>query len=438
MSTDDLRTLLRSDVLADEPPLGLTGPETMEAGRRAARRRRTAALGIGAAGAAAAVALGAVMLPSTGSGDAASDPGIGPAFSAGTTVFYGNGDNTAKIDDKAVKSLFYTSAGVLVRHGDNPWSDGGGPQRFSLVAPDGTVTRLRLVSEETVHVTDADQPYVVYGENRDGRLQAVVYDVAADREEARIDVAATEDSWFPVSFDGDSVWLQNGYDGKSYVVDWRTGTVEESDISGIASVAGGHAVSGADGASTVIDVATGETLLTGSGNGYFELSPDGRYATFADEMGRGFDVYDVSAGEVTSSFDSDVFGWSWTPGGELFKVGKDEVTTCSPSTGECSGQTVDIPELGMVQGEMSQTEMWMPKCDTEIPMDNIRRSGVKTGKVGKVKRGREEIVTLACGGTDLDCTDAEQRTPDNCELITVESDESFQEEIMLAGQIRES
>ena len=52
---------------------------------------------------------------------------------------------------------------------------------------------------------------------------------------------------------------------------------------------------------SIIDVATGETLLTApvDGYGYFELSPDGRYAELtleSDDAPSSFEVYDVATG----------------------------------------------------------------------------------------------------------------------------------------------
>ena len=67
----------------------------------------------------------------------------GATFTVGVTAYLDGGAVTATIDDKAVKSSYYTSVGLLVRHGNNNYSDGGGPQRFSLVTPNGTVKRSR-------------------------------------------------------------------------------------------------------------------------------------------------------------------------------------------------------------------------------------------------------------------------------------------------------
>src|SRR4051794_40919173 len=101
----------------------------------------------------------------------------GPVFSVGTTVYLDGGSRTATIDDKAIKSMYYTSAGVVVRHGNNNYSDGGGPMRFTLVSPDGGVHPLPVTFEETVPSTDPDEPYLAYAEKVDGVVDIVVLDV---------------------------------------------------------------------------------------------------------------------------------------------------------------------------------------------------------------------------------------------------------------------
>jgi hypothetical protein len=330
-------------------------------GRGLRRRNRIAA---GACGAAAAVIIaGSVAALSGGSNQAAPDPAAptvsdNAVFAYGDQVAYDGPGSWTRVQDIAVKSLYYTSAGVLVRHGENDWSDGGGPQRFSLVTPDGAVDRLGLVTEETVHATDPEQPYVVYGEAVDGELQVVVYDVTADAEAARVTVAPTKDSWFPVAIDGDTVYVQNGYDSSIFAVDWRSGTAERSDLSGVWEVAGGHAGVEVRGQPSVVDISTGDTLVSVDSDGYFDLSPDGRYAQLVieDEEGPGgFEVYDVESG-ASVSFEGNPFDWGWTADGDLFTVEKATVRTCDAATGECHVETYnrpDVPNPGPVTSTMS-------------------------------------------------------------------------------------
>ncbi|NYJ02524.1 hypothetical protein HNR19_003222 [Nocardioides thalensis] len=73
MSDEDLRTLLRTEVLADEPPFGMTSATAVRAGQRKVRRRRVI-VGAGSAAAVLAIGIGAVTLwPSERAGTRTSD-----------------------------------------------------------------------------------------------------------------------------------------------------------------------------------------------------------------------------------------------------------------------------------------------------------------------------------------------------------------------------
>jgi hypothetical protein len=333
--------------------LSVPPPATDAVLRQGRGLRRRNRLVTGAAGVAAAVVVGSGVIALTGGSDnnAAPDPagspvGTNPVFSYGNEVFYDGPGHRTAIDDAAVKSLFYTSTGVLVRHGDNSWSDGGGPQRFSLITPGGDVQPLRLVNEETVHASDPDQPYVVYGEAVDGELHVVVYDVATDTEEARVSVGRTRETWFPVALDGDTAYVQDRSRDETYAVDWRAGTAEPSDVASTWEVAGGRAATEADGRPAVVDVAESDVLLTTEGPGYFDLSPDGRYAQLVDEEGGGptFEVYDVATGEPVT-LEGNPFEWGWTADGDMFKVDDNRVTTCDSATGECTVESYSQPSI---------------------------------------------------------------------------------------------
>ena len=139
--------------------------------------------------------------------------------------------------------MYYTSAGVLVRHGNNPYSDGGGPQRFSLVRPDGSVDPIDVVTEETVHSTDPGAPYLAYAETVDGTVEIVVRDLRDDSEAARVPMPG-DFSWGgwpapPVALSGDLVYV--GTEDVARTVSWRTGEVAEVDTvrPGYPDVSGG-------------------------------------------------------------------------------------------------------------------------------------------------------------------------------------------------------
>ncbi|MDZ5622937.1 hypothetical protein [Nocardioides bizhenqiangii] len=354
--TERLKQLLDSEAhdLAVPPP---PTDSVLRQGRSFRRRNRMTAAG---AGLAAALVVGGSVVALTagddtdqGANDAAAQPVGGNAvFSYGNQVFYDGPGHQAEIDDKAVKSMFYTSAGVVVRHGNNPNSDGGGPQRFSLITPAGEVQRLDLVTEETVHASDVDQPYIAYGEAVDGELQVVVYDVTANAEEARVTVGPTSEGWFPVSIDGDTVYVQNGYENAISEVDWKAGTVRPSESPSAWEVADGRVSTEVGGHPTLVDASTGDVLLSVNKAGYLDLSPDGRYAQLVDEEGEmfeagpasemEFEVFDVATGSsVTLS--GPAFDWGWTADGDMFNVGEDEIVTCDSATGDCTSEPFNKP-----------------------------------------------------------------------------------------------
>jgi hypothetical protein len=348
--TERLSALMQLEADRLDVPPPPAGP-VLAKGRVLRRRRR-----LSVAGAAASVLIvvggGAVILggddpsrpsPSTGV-DAAADPGV--TFALGATVYFDDATQQAAIDDKAVKSLYYTSVGVLVRHGNNPYSDGGGPQRFSLVRPDGTVSPVSVETEETVHATDPGQPYVAYAQDTGGTVEVVVHDVDTDTEVARVPVPGAAASFLPVAISGDKVYL--GADADDFVIDWRTGEVTQPGIvSGYPEVAGGRVSNTEEGSATVVDAETGEELLSVSfeGYAYLSLSPDGRYATLEkDSMsgGGGVDVYDVDTGAHVQ-LPGSLFTYGWTVDGELFRLTQDGIDSCEAATGDCSMTELDLP-----------------------------------------------------------------------------------------------
>ncbi|WP_426247299.1 hypothetical protein [Nocardioides sp. LHG3406-4] len=339
-------------------------------GRRT-RRRRRAVTGAAALAVVAVVAGGAIVAGRLGDDTVrdlapAGAPGAGATFALGDTVYLDGGALRATIDDLAVKSLYYTSAGILVRHGENDASDGGGPQRFSLVTPTGEVRPVSVVTEGTVPGVDADQPYLAYAEIIDGTVEVVVHDVATDEEVARVPVNDDyEGGWNapPVAIEGDLVYV--GTDSATSVVDWRTGEVTTTDrVDGpFVQVSGGRSVvRRADDHAVVLDVATGELLdMIEYATDYAEvdLSPDGRYALVTqeyDDPGKeptGTTVRTIGSGaEVTLGGAS--YGWGWTADGDLFRLTGDGVQVCAADTGECD--TGHLPD-GLDPGQAAEVKL---------------------------------------------------------------------------------
>jgi hypothetical protein len=355
--TERLTTLLHAE--ADH--LQVPAPPTHDVltQGRGLRRRHRIGTGVAAVAAVAVVAAGtgfaagllddeqrAVEPVPTGP-----STGHGAVFTLGTTVYWDGGTQSAKIDDKAIKSTFYTSVGLLVRHGNNNNSDGGGPQRFSLVNENGTVTPVSVVTEEVVPGVDPTQPYLAYAVVTDGVVEVVMHDVSTDEEVARVPVpdAKTWGGWSapPVSLSGDTVYV--GTDDVMRTVDWRTGEVGTTDTvqPGFSDVSGGRAVGYSEDELTVVDVESGDVLLSVTRNnfGWLQLSPDGRFATVDTDSGNATDVYDIDAGTKVT-IEGRSFDYGWSPDGDLFKVAKRHVVTCDSGTGECTTGDLTIPQEG--------------------------------------------------------------------------------------------
>jgi hypothetical protein len=339
----------------DLPVPPAPSPEVL---RRAHKERRHRGFIVTVGAAAAVVVASGIGLAAIGdrdgesrdrSGQVADTAGglTGPVFSVGTTVYLDGGTRTATVDDKAIKSLYYTSAGVVVRHGNNNYSDGGGPMRFSLVTPDGSVRPLAASFEETVPSTDPDEPYLAWAEKVDGVVDVVVLDVRDGSEAARVPVpgAKTWGGWEapPVSLDGDLVYV--GTDDVQRVVDWRTGEVSTSeDVEpGFPSVRDGHAVVYADNASSVVDVNDGTVIYAAGKNEFLSMSPDGRYALSEDYDSDGprAQIVDLSTGAAVP-LDIRGNGLGWAPDDAVFTLNGSKLTVCPAATGACTTTTVQL------------------------------------------------------------------------------------------------
>jgi hypothetical protein len=353
--TERLSALLHqeADVLRVPPP----ATERILAQGRGVRRRRR--LANGAAGLALAGLVGTgIGLAVSGENDTsphvADDGSVrttglrGANFTVGVTVFLDGGAVTATIDDQAVKSSYFTSAGLLVRHGDNNWSDGGGPQRFSLVTPDGTVKKLSVVTEETVPGVDPAQPYLAYTVVEDGVVQVIVHDVSTDQRVAKVAVPDVTEwgGWSgpPVGLNGDLVYV--GGDDLTRTVNWRTGEIQGTDAvgPGYPDIAGGLSVVTQGRESAVVDIATGEVIYRVE-KGFPRLSPDGRFLSIMTPSFDSFTVVDLATKEE-ASFEGSSFDYGWTPEGDLARLVDRHVETCSLDTGECSTADRTIPSDG--------------------------------------------------------------------------------------------
>ena len=352
--TDRLSALLHEEAERLHVPMP-AARETLAAGRRVRRRRRVTQ-GLTAAVVVAAMGVGSAFL-ARGDGGAAPDDGhvadpaadgaLGPAFASGDTVYLDGGATAVTLDEVA-QTIYYTSAGYLVRTNATGNSDGGAPFHFVLLRPDGTTTKLGLTLGEVVPSTDADQPYLAYAETDNGRIEVVVMDVTTGEEVARVPVTGqmTWGGWSapPVALDGDQIYV--GTDGATAVVDWRTGEVSTTDRvgPGYPTVVGGRSLTSTDGRLRILDVGTGDVLFESDGEGFpwGQISPDGRFATIQDQMSDNptLEVYTLDTeSHITVAGPAPQLGW--TPDGTLFGVSEQGLSMCSATTGRCT--TTPLP-----------------------------------------------------------------------------------------------
>jgi hypothetical protein len=352
--TERLSTLLH-DEAHDLPIPAAPGDAILSRGRTKVRRRRIGAVAGVAAVASLGVALttGPDLRPAPGPADGAADPS-GWAVSTGSTVHLGNGA-TAKLPAK-IKSIYYTSAGTVVRTGRRSSTDAP-DSAYALVTDDGAVHSLGLQLGDRAPSTDPTLPYLAYaeprGEGHDG-WNVVLRDVDTGDVAASVavDGAFTWGGWNapPVALDGDHVYV--ALDEATLDVDWRTGQVSPAPHmlgSFFPDVDGGRTVLVDDRAntSTVVDVATGRTLMqTSQDQGQLMLSPDGRFALVVgmaecDEDGTctmedpETEVLDVATGARIATLHLDSRDFGWTPDDRVLTTEGGAVETCSPRTGAC-------------------------------------------------------------------------------------------------------
>jgi hypothetical protein len=339
--TERLATVLReaADVPVPPPPLGLAAR-----GRAVRRRRRLGAV----AGAVAAVVLVAgVGAAVTGRSDPdarsreATTPAqhMGAVWATGGTVWFDDGRKHAAVGDPAVTSLYYTSAGVVARSGANLRSDGGGPRHFSLVRPDGSVTRLPVTLEETVPSTDPRQPYLAYATTENGGVQVVVLDVRDGTEAARVDVPGTWDwgGWSApvVSLDGDQVYVGGGR-----LVDWRTGKVGTSAVPDqFVVVHDGHALTYKKGHPVLAFARDHASMVKPEGAAQVALSPTGRHGLIG--KGRSWELLNLYSDPSTGAVPhGHLWELGWTADDSVFTVDGTSLTVC---TDTCTTTTLDTP-----------------------------------------------------------------------------------------------
>ena len=362
--TERLSALLNREAESLEVPPPNT-PALLGAGRRVVRRRRGWRAAAGLTVAAGLVAGGVTALDLRDQGRAsdlapASTAQLdGWAVASGSTVLLGNG-REVEVPGK-VKSLYYTSAGVLVRNGASSSTDAS-DSTYALVDDSGAITDFSLELGDRVPGTDPGQPFLVYADatGRPDEWNIVVRDVRTGKVARTIPVAGafTWGGWVapPVALSGSHVFV--GMDGATLDVDLTTGGVSEAahlPASTMPTVSAGREVVEERGerGSSVVDVATGEVLLRVNDPDHFlTLSPDGRHAiavswrTCTEDGECSFDeplaeVFDLAAGTSRRVDVSDA-SYGWTAGGDLLRVDGDSVDVCDPGSDECFSTPVEV------------------------------------------------------------------------------------------------
>lgn len=363
--TERLSALLHAEADVLEVP----APDTaiiVGSGRRLVRHRRRLRSAVGGsllAGVLVAAGVAIADLRDTGRGSdlapASAAQLDGWAVASGSTVLLGNG-RTVEVPG-SVKSVYYTSAGVLVRSGADSSTDAP-DSTYALVDDSGGVTDFSLELGDRVPGTDPGEPYLAYADatDRPDEWNVVVRDVRTGEVETTVPVSGefTWGGWVapPVSLSGSHVYV--GMDDATLDVDLAGGTVTESAIlpaSTMPSVTGGREVveERRQRGVSVVDVTTGEALLRLEGPDRFvTLAPGGRHAisvgwrTCTGDGRCSFDepvaeVFDLAAG-TSIEIDVSEASYGWTPRGDLLRVDGDSVDVCDPGTHECFSTPVEV------------------------------------------------------------------------------------------------
>lgn len=370
--TEHLSTLLASaaeslDVPEARPELVVRRARTMRL------RRRTTRVVVGLTAAAVIATVVGLVAVHDGRGtpaaaqarfeNAAATPAYGTygAFAAGSTVYIGN--HRVQFAEK-IKSIYYTSEGVLVRMGKRAYLDEPGPSHYTLIHPDGSTRRIDLHMGDRVPATDPESPDVAYLEPTGHRWSFVVVDLRTGREVARttVDGSFTWGGWEapPATMAGHRVW--GLFDEGWREFDWSTGRTRLVPGTRGAALEAAHgryvALPGPDGPTwDVVDFATGRSVRTVHLKGkdlFPTISPDGRYLRIS-----GFLTYDEDGHLAEKPAPSEFLDlrtgrsvelpgseYGWTPQGNTLRVDPkhDRITVCDPADGSCDRIDLKIGE----------------------------------------------------------------------------------------------
>ncbi len=350
--TERLSVLLREEADALDVPPPATG--AILAHGRGLRRRQRWIRGAAVATVAAVVVAGSA----TGAHRFRADDTIDPvraaeafasegAFAVGRDLYVG--DQIIRWDE-AIKALYYTSAGVMIRSGESSDTNKGA-SHYTLVTPTGERSAVHVTMGNRIPSFEPDSTRFAYATQDDGRLEVVVHDVVSDSELARVTVLdhPVESGWEAprVAIDGDLVWVNSGQGWTR--VEWRTGELQDvpgtDDTSEVQN--GRYAVQRGNVweiRAMADESVVGEVRMLEGWYAFF--SPDGRFMrSFPNDVKetptiRSTPVHDVAAGAVFEHLDSG-YDVGWTPDGHLQVLDGDTVRVCEAMSNACSVRAFD-------------------------------------------------------------------------------------------------
>jgi hypothetical protein len=362
--TERLSQLLH-DEASDLVPPAPDAHRILADGRRL-RRRHQVTSGLAAAAAVAVVAVvaaTAVLVGPDRGPDTASIPRDAVVYGWQSEVHIG--DRTVSVEG-TVDRIDHTGAGLFVTTST--------PDRLLLVRADGS--RVDLGEAPTwsgsVPTTSPRSDVYVQVEARDDTVVAVVRDLDTGRsvDEITVDPPNRREGRLPlVDLDGDTLHL-DFRKGRTVAVGLNGSTAggeSFAQLEYVNTVNGGRTITGNRDQFSVIDVFTGEDLLTVPTDGLVNsrLSPDGRWYVVlrrvddGDPDGRAsasgpdrtlsfrMSFYDVATGaEKTYDGEADAPGgwvWGWTRDGDLFWIDEGTLTRCEPGTGQCQDARLELP-----------------------------------------------------------------------------------------------
>ncbi len=261
--------------------------------------------------------------------------------------------------DDAIKAIYYTSAGVVVRSGASSQTSDG-RSTYTLVSPTGERSAITAAMSGRIPGFEPDSTRFAYAAptDRPDAWDVVVHDAATDTELARVRVTgAAYGGWVapPASIDGDVAWVH--LEGGWTEVDWRTGAVravpDTADTyevqDGSYAVQRGHVweVRAVADGSTIgeVDLPRGWYGFFSPDGGALRAFPDGARV---DEPASAW-AYDVASG---TSFEHVGVGYEvgWTPDGHLLVRDGDRVSVCELLTDRCEPRPFDVGDAPVKLG----------------------------------------------------------------------------------------